>query len=239
MQISIIIPAFNEAKRIGGCIQSIRAAVAANLRPALETELIVVDNNSNDSTAEIAAREGARVVFEPINQISRARTAGAGAAAGDWFLFIDADSQLNTRLFRDVLAAIDSGTCAGGGSVIRLDAAPWPGRLVIALWNPMSLLFTMLGGCFIFCRADAFRVIGGFSLELFTTEELKFGADLKRWARARGLRVVVLRSSPVITSGRKFGLYTKREWVRFFWEYASSPRQAMRERHDLHYDGRR
>jgi len=63
VEISIIVPAFNEAKRIRDCIQSVRAAVTANLRPGLETQLIVVDNNSRDSTAEIAAREGARVVF--------------------------------------------------------------------------------------------------------------------------------------------------------------------------------
>jgi glycosyltransferase involved in cell wall biosynthesis len=198
-----------------------------------------VDNNSRDSTAEIAASEGARVVFEPINQISRARNAGARAATGNWLLFIDADSQMNARSFRDVVRAIDSGACAGGGSVIRLDAAPWPGRLLIALWNPISVIFTMMAGCCIFCQAEAFREIGGFSLDLFTMEEVKFGADLKRWARAQGLRVVILRSSPIITSGRKFHLYTKHEWARFLWQYTTSPRRAARERQDLHYDGRR
>jgi hypothetical protein len=154
-------------------------------------------------------------------------------------LFIDADSQLNAGSFRGVLQAIGSGTCAGGGSVIRLDAAPWRGRLLIAFWNPMSVVFTMLAGCFIFCRADAFHEIGGFSLDLFTMEELKFGAELKRWARGRGLRVDILRSAPIITSGRKFGLYTKHEWARFLWQYARSPLRAARERQDLHYDSRR
>ena len=103
----------------------------------------------------------------------------------------------------------------------------------------MSVVFTMLAGCFIFCRSDAFREIGGFSIDLFTMEEVKFGADLKHWARARKQQVVVLQSTPITTSGRKFGLYTKREWARFLWQYAKSPRKAARERHDLHYDGRR
>jgi glycosyltransferase involved in cell wall biosynthesis len=39
--------------------------------------VIVVDNNSTDATAELARRGGARVVFEPVNQIARARNAGA------------------------------------------------------------------------------------------------------------------------------------------------------------------
>jgi PAS domain S-box-containing protein len=109
----------------------------------------------------------------------------------------------------------------------------------IALWNRMSVLFTMLAWCFMFCRADAFRDIGGFSLDLFATEEVKFGGDLKLWARARGLRVVILRRVPLVTSGRKFGLYTKREWGRFLWAFVKAPRLAIRERHELHYGGRR
>ena len=239
MKLSIIIPAFNEEKRLGGCLRSVQAALTAIVQLGLETEVIVADNNSSDSTAEIATRGGARVVFEPVNQISRARNAGARAATGDWFVFLDADTELNVSSLEDMLAAIKSGNCAGGGSLIRLDAAPWPGRLLIALWNRMSAVFSMMAGCFMFCRADAFRDIGGFSLDLFATEEVKFGSDLKRWARARGLRVVILRRESLVTSGRKFELYTKREWGRFLWTFATTPRLAIRNRHDLHYDGRR
>jgi glycosyltransferase involved in cell wall biosynthesis len=239
MKLSIIIPAFNEEKRLGGCLMSVQAALAAFVQPGLETEVIVADNNSDDSTAEIATRGGARVVFEPVNQISRARNAGARAATGDWFVFLDADTELNVDSLEDMRAAIASGTCAGGGSLIQLDAAPWPGRLLIALWNRVSVLFTMLAGCFMFCRADAFGDIGGFSLELFATEEVKFGSDLKHWARRRDLRVVILRRAPLVTSGRKFDLYTTREWRRFLWTFATAPRLAIRAPHDLHYGGRR
>ena len=56
------------------------------------TELIVCDNNSSDATPAIAAAAGARVVFEPVNQIGRARNAAAAAATGDWLVFVDADS---------------------------------------------------------------------------------------------------------------------------------------------------
>jgi glycosyltransferase involved in cell wall biosynthesis len=239
MKLSIIVPAFNEEKRISTCLRSIRSALVANARMDLETETIVADNNSTDSTAELARREGAGVVFEPVNQISRARNAGARHATGDWFLFVDADCELSAASVQDMLQRIDEGTCAGGGSILTLDAAPWPGRLTIALWNRVSLLFTLVAGCFIFCRADAFRDIGGFSLDLFAAEEVKFGAELKRWARARDLQVVILRKTRHVTSGRKFGLFTKREWAKILWRSVTAPRQAVRERQDLHYDGRR
>ena len=71
MKLSVIVPAFNEEKYIAGCLQSIRKAMGAQARPGFEWELIVCDNNSTDATAELAGKENARVVFEPINQIGR------------------------------------------------------------------------------------------------------------------------------------------------------------------------
>ena len=59
---------------------------AANDKLGFTSEIIVVDNNSTDNTANLAA--GAQVVFEPINQIGRARNAGAAVAVGDWLLFV-------------------------------------------------------------------------------------------------------------------------------------------------------
>jgi len=54
MKLSIIIPAFNEERLITDCIESIRSAIAAREGVDIATELIVVDNNSTDRTAEIA-----------------------------------------------------------------------------------------------------------------------------------------------------------------------------------------
>jgi len=239
MKLSVIVPAFNEGKRIGACLRSVRSALQANARPGVETEIIVANNNSTDATAEIARDFGADVAFEPVNQISRARNAGARAATGEWFLFLDADTLLNADSAREMLERIEAGQCAGGGSIITFDEAPWTGRCLCRLWNRMSIRFTIIAGCFLFCRADAFHDLGGFSLDLFSAEELEFTANLKRWARARRLSVVILRQTPLVTSGRKFVLYSRREWGRFLWRYVKAPRQAPRERLDLHYDGRR
>src|SRR5438093_5774820 len=98
-----------------------RSAMEAFAERGWPAEVIVCDNNSSDRTAELARAAGARVVFEPINQIARARNTGAAVANGDWLLFIDADSHPEPELFADVAIAIQGGTCLAGGSTIRLD----------------------------------------------------------------------------------------------------------------------
>src|SRR5436189_2966241 len=98
VKISVIVPAFNEEKLIVGTLRSIRSAAAAFVPLGWESELVVCDNNSTDRTAELARKAGASVVFEPLNQISRARNTGAAGAGGDWLIFIDADSQPSAEL---------------------------------------------------------------------------------------------------------------------------------------------
>ena len=125
MHLSIIIPAFNEERLIARCLQSISTSVAANYKPGFTSEIIVVDNNSTDDTPWLARQAGAQVVFEPINQIGRARNAGAAVAAGDWLLFVDADSILNPGLLAEILQLIEEGRCVGCGSTIHMEGLPW------------------------------------------------------------------------------------------------------------------
>ena len=49
------------------------------------------------------------MVFEPVNQIARARNTGAAAATGDWLVFIDADSHPSAELFAEVAEQIGGG----------------------------------------------------------------------------------------------------------------------------------
>ena len=129
MRVSIVIPAFNEERLIGETLRHIGLASEAFTRPGWETETIVCDNNSTDRTAELARASGAQVVFEPVNQIARARNTGAAAATGDWLVFVDADSQPSARLFAEVVEQIQGGRCLAGGVTVRLDqggAVEWP-----------------------------------------------------------------------------------------------------------------
>jgi glycosyltransferase involved in cell wall biosynthesis len=84
VRVSVIIPTHNEAQAI--------ELVLADLPSDLMTEVIVVDSNSNDGTAEIAARLGARVIKEPRRGYGRACLTGlAEAKSPDVVVFLDGD----------------------------------------------------------------------------------------------------------------------------------------------------
>ncbi len=204
-------------------------------------ELIVCDNNSTDRTAEIARAAGARVVFEPHNQISRARNRGAAAAAGEWLLFVDADSTPSRELFEDLRAAIDGGCVLGGGCTIDSDHDTLPVRAVLAFWNALSRSLHWAAGAFVYCRRDAFSELGGFSEELYASEELELSGRLKRRARAEGLEFRILHRHPLRTSARKLHLYGWRELSVAFGRFLLSPRRMLRSAKGCSpwYDGRR
>ena len=146
MHLSMVIPAFNEERLIARCLQSIAASLVANPRPGFTSEIIVVDNNSTDNTAALARQAGAQVVFEPINQIGRARNTGAAVATGDWLLFVDADSVLNPGLLADILRLIEDGKSVGCGSTLHMHGLPWWANWTLQLWTGASILFRWAAG---------------------------------------------------------------------------------------------
>ena len=241
LKLSVIVPAFNEEQLLPGTLASIRAAARAFHEAGWSTELIVCDNNSTDRTAEIAAAAGARVVFEPVNQIARARNAGAAAASGDWLLFVDADSHPSPELFADVVDAIRRGDCIAGGATVTVDSTMRLARAAVAMWNCISRTMRWLAGSFIFCETDSFRRVGGFSERLYAAEEIDLSRRLKRLARRQHTRIVVLHRHPLLTSARKAHLYSWRDAVRFYTRVIVTGGRALRTREGafVWYDGRR
>ena len=241
MHLSIVIPAFNEERLIERCLQSIAASLAANLTPCFSWDIIVVDNNSTDNTANLARQAGAQVVFEPINQIGRARNAGAAEATGDWLLFVDADSELNPELLADILRLIEDGMIVGCGSTLRMQGLPWWANWLLQLWIGTSILFRWASGALIVCRSDAFRDVGGFNEELYAADEISLSEHLKQWGRQRGLRFIILKKHPLETSSRKVALYSGREIAGQILRVFLHPRRTLQDKKQLSiwYDGRR
>ncbi len=240
MKISIIVPAFNEERLLAHSLAHLRRAAAVLEKRGWTSETIVCDNNSTDKTAEIARAAGATVVFEPVNQISRARNRGAAAATGDWLLFVDADSRPGPDLLADVAQTIASGHCLAGGATVKMEGRHPLADLVVWIWNCASRIFKLPAGSFIFCDAAAFRTIGGFSEQLFAGEELDLGKRLKQLARRSGKKIVILRRHPILTSARKLHLYSAWEHLRVIFRAALDRRAlASREACHLWYDGRR
>ena len=240
MRISIVVPAFNEERLLAATLESIKAA-AKVFDDAGGWELIVCDNNSTDGTTGIARAAGARVVFEAHNQISQARNRGAVGAAGEWLVFVDADSSPSAGLFAELKSTIDSGGCLAGGSTIAADSDSFGFRFGIKAWNAISRINRWGAGSFIFCDAAAFRELGGFSEDLYASEELDFFQRLKPLARRRDRKILILHRHPLHTSDRKVRLYTWRELFGFLGRMMLHPRRTLRSASSCNtwYDGRR
>ena len=241
MLLSIVIPAFNESRLIEHTLQSVAASVAANASSRFTSEVIVVDNNSTDNTAELARQAGAKVVFEPMNQIGRARNAGAAQASGEWLLFLDADSVISPELLADILRLIESRAYVGCGSTLRMDGLPWWANLTLQLWASTSVLCRWAAGALVVCRRDAFQAVGGFDQELYALEEIRLSTQLKRWGRQRGLQFTILTRHPLETSSRKISLYSSREIAAQNLRIFFLPKTTLQDKRHLSvwYDGRR
>ena len=239
--LSILIPAFNEEKLIGASLAAVHDARQALADAGRASEIVVCDNNSTDRTAELATAAGARVVFEPVNQIGRARNRAAAGAQGDWLLFLDADSFPSRPLFAELATVLNDPTCLGGGATVELDERHPEGEPWVWLWNRLSRLTRWAPGSFLFCRAAAFRELGGFNLELFASEEIDLSRRMKRLARRQGQRLTILHRHPLRTSARKLHLYRRTEVMKFLFRYLLQPRRSQRSREvcRIWYDGRR
>ncbi|MFK7789465.1 MAG: glycosyltransferase [Phycisphaeraceae bacterium] len=199
---SIIIPAYNEAAQLPHTLPAIREAMA---QVPGTGELIVVDNNSKDATAQVAEQLGAKVVFEPINMISKARNAGAAAASSPVLIFVDADTRPSAELLTATLEHMAREDRTGGGAEVQLDPPPnWLTRKLAGLWNWTSRQMSYPAGSYFFCRRDAFESVGGFNEAIYASEEIWLARALKRWGRRqtpkRKLHVINI---PVVTSARK------------------------------------
>jgi glycosyltransferase involved in cell wall biosynthesis len=241
MKISVIVPAFNEEKLITASLCVIRAAMDSFSQRGWTTEMIVCDNNSTDATAELARAAGAEVVFEPVNQIARARNTGAAASSGDWLVFVDADSHPTPELFAEVAQQIEAGRCLAGGCTMRYDEHHFMTYCVTRAWNILSRILRWMAGAFIFCEREAFATVGGFNLELFASEEIDLSKKLNKLAREQGREVVILHRHPMITSTRKLRLYSYREMLVLTFRAVFSLRKTVTNRaHCTYwYDGRR
>ena len=88
--VSVVIPAYNEEKTIGGVIQDFSSH-------AVVDEVVVVDNNSMDRTSEIAERAGARVFLEMDQGYGCALRRGLDEATGDIIILTEADGTFRSK----------------------------------------------------------------------------------------------------------------------------------------------
>lgn len=176
--LSVIVPVWNGADQIGPCLEALRTQDA----PVGSFEVIVVDNGSTDTTAEIARTfAGVIVAQEPLPGSYRARNVGVALARGEWLLFTDADCIPHQDWVRSALQASvahpDAGVIGGRVTTFRADG----GNAACADFDDLFSLdqernIRVAGKCITanwLCRKEVLLTVGGFDADL------KSGGDVE------------------------------------------------------------
>jgi glycosyltransferase involved in cell wall biosynthesis len=199
VRFSVIVPAYNEAAYLGRALHSLHHQDYDG-----NYEIIVVDNNSTDETAAVAARYGVHVVSEPQQGVCAARQRGVECARGEIIISTDAD----TTQPHDWLRTIDAGFAASdqviavAGPCRYENPSWWAKAYPTLLFGMVAVIYALTGFVFyvsatnLAVRRPAFP---GYDLRLTQGgDEL----DLLRRLRRRGL-VSWERRNVVNTSARR------------------------------------
>lgn len=204
--ISVIIPAYNEEKYIVSCLR----AVFSQINPP-DFEVIVVDNQSSDKTAEIVKTQFPQVklIKEPQRMVTIVRNSGAKEARGETLLFLDADVIVPSSHLREIKDHLDGDNkvVAVSGPYRYFDGSFYIGIIAFICYQvfvfPAELLLNrFLGlGCSINAgnvaiRRDIFQKIGGFNEKIvFYGDEADIGKRLKKLGKVRFLYDLGVKSS--------------------------------------------
>jgi len=112
MKFSVIIPAYNEEQHIEAAVIALKRQTV----PETDFEIIVVDNNSEDSTTEIAKKAGAhKIVKETKQGTNMARQRGAEEGRGEILVFLDADCVPPPDWLRRIESSLNKGAATVSG----------------------------------------------------------------------------------------------------------------------------
>ena len=197
--VSVVIPAHNEEAYIARCIDSVKAAADVY---GSTVEIIVVCNRCTDRTAETAAANGGRVLYNSDRCIAKVRNTGIFDAKGNIIVTIDADNRMTDGTIQEIEALLNTGKYIGGGAPIRFERYSLPLYLNDILCR-ISFRLTGLYCGIIWAEKSTFEAIGGF-VEIKAMEDAKTAKLLKKYGRTQGKKYTSLKKNHLINSTRKY-----------------------------------
>jgi glycosyltransferase involved in cell wall biosynthesis len=189
MNVSIILPAFNEVESIGQVLLEVKKAMAS----LAAYEILVVDGGSRDGTPALAAAAGAIVMHEPRRGYGRACDTGLRAASGDVIVFLDADGADDPARLPDVLHPVLGGQAdlsLGSRLTGRMQSGAMP--IHQRLGNQLSAVFIRQRYHLPLTDLSPFRAVRREMLLGLELREMTFGYPTEMITRAArtGWRIV-------------------------------------------------
>lgn len=216
---SLIIPAYNEEAYLPALLSSVEKARSRYTGGPDDVEVLVADNASTDSTADLARSSGCRVVRENRRVIAAVRNTGARSARGDVFVFIDADNIMHPDTFNAIDRGLSTGKVIAGASGVAMQRMSFAIAVTYALMVPLVWLTRMDTGV-VFCRRQDFEAIGGYNEDLLFAEDVKLLWDLMRLGRKQGRKLTRIRSIKAVFSTRKFDRFGDWHWLGLVLRFA-------------------
>ncbi|MBL3728134.1 glycosyltransferase [Lysinibacillus sp. HST-98] len=208
VKFSVIIPAHNEEKYIGGCLESI--VKAAQLYKD-QVEVIVVLNRCTDRTEEIAKSYNCITLINEDKNLSKIRNAGAALAKGEILITIDADTRMTEHLLSEAEKHLASNQYIGGGVNGNFERISL-GIIVSTFLLIVPLLFKygLISVGIFWCYRKDFQAIKGFNEKMLMAEDADFAKRLKQLGKTNGKKYGTIKNG-MITSCRRFDHYG--DWI--------------------------
>ena len=225
--LSIVIPAYNEARYLPRLLDTIDAARDRYDGGRDAIEVIVADNSSTDDTAAIATGRGCRVAHVTTRMIGAARNGGAAIATAPIICFCDADMQIHPDSFNVIAGAMNNPGVIGGATGVTMER--WSFGIAITFGLALGLIWlTGMDTGIVFCRRADFIYVGGYAEDRHYAEDIDFLWKLIRLGRTRRQRLTRLRHAKAIASTRKFDRYG--DW-HYFSLFPPLTRGMLNRRH--------
>lgn len=187
--LSIIIPAFNEADTIEGTL--------SHLLSDEQMEVIVVDGGSTDGTVDLARSRGAKVIQTRPGKALQ-MNAGATAASGEVLVFLHADTRLPDGFHRQIFSALNPKGVVAGAFRLAIDSRAWGIRFIERMADLRSRYLQLpYGDQALFMKKSIFEAIGGFA-------DLPIMEDFILVRRLRRTGQIVTLPAAVTTSPRRW-----------------------------------
>lgn len=201
--ISVVIPAYNEEKFIGKCIESL-----IHQQTKQSYEVIVVDNASTDKTYDIACKYKKRldlkVLKEPTKGRGRARFTGCRAVKGDIILSLDGDSmapvdwiEKMTKPLKDPNIVAVTGTGQIDDCSPRINATFNTLQPICMIAYRLLFRHFWLTGFNFAIRTDTYKKAGEFDPKINCNEDTELAFRVKKYGKIKFIRY------PVTVSGRR------------------------------------